>query len=157
MDLPAVTDIEPGDVFAGHRVEGIALIAPHFIVEDISVASIAEIKTTYETTNLKEKLSRWHKDADNTFSGWNDAWLAPAFRAWNIVDEVARIRIPILAIQGEDDEYGTLEQVYGIRRAAPQTELLVLPGCGHTPHRDLPDAVADAASRFISTHSHQSR
>ena len=91
-------------IYAGsrqdHRVEGIALIAPHFIVEDISVASIAEIKTTYETTNLKEKLSRWHKDADNAFYGWNDAWLDPKFRDWDISEYLAYIRVPVAIVQG---------------------------------------------------------
>ena len=102
-------------IYAGahqdHRVEGIALIAPHFIVEDISVASIAEIKTAYETTNLKEKLARWHKDVDNAFYGWNGAWLDPKFRDWDISEYLAYIRVPVAIVQGADDQYGTMRQV----------------------------------------------
>ena len=91
-------------IYAGshqdHRVEGLALIAPHFIVEDISVASIAEIRNAYETTNLKEKLSRWHKDVDNAFYGWNGAWLDPEFRDWDISEYLAYIRVPVAILQG---------------------------------------------------------
>src|ERR1700736_3264164 len=91
-------------IYAGshqdHRVEGIALIAPHFIVEDISVASIAAIRTAYETTNLKEKLARWHKDVDNAFYGWNNAWLDPAFPNWDISEFLAYIRVPTAILQG---------------------------------------------------------
>ena len=91
--------------------QGIALIAPHFIVEDISVASIAEIKTAYETTNLKEKLARWHKDVDNAFYGWNGAWLDPKFRDWDISEYLAYIRVPVAIVQGAGDQYGTMRQV----------------------------------------------
>ena len=92
-------------------MRGLALIAPHFIVEDISVASIAEIKTAYETTNLKEKLSRWHKDVDNAFYGWNGAWLNPKFRDWDISEYLAYIRVPVAIVQGAGDQYGTMRQV----------------------------------------------
>src|SRR5882757_884826 len=102
-------------IYAGshqdHRVEGLALIAPHFIVEDISVASIAEIRTAYETTNLKEKLARWHSDVDNAFHGWNGAWLDPEFRDWDISDYLAYIRVPVAILQGADDQYGTMRQI----------------------------------------------
>ena len=102
-------------IYAGahqdHRVRGIALIAPHFIVEDVSVTSIAEIKTAYETTDLKEKLARWHKDVDNAFHGWNGAWLDPKFRDWDISDYLAYIRVPVAILQGADDQYGTMRQV----------------------------------------------
>ena len=102
-------------IYAGshqdHRVEGLALIAPHFIVEDISVASIAQIRNAYETTNLKEKLSRWHKDVDNAFYGWNGAWLDPEFRDWDISEYLAYIRVPVAILQGVDDQYGTMRQV----------------------------------------------
>src|ERR1700754_4310740 len=90
-----------------HRVQGIALIAPHLIVEDVSVASIARIKTAYETSELKAKLARWHKDVDNAFYGWNGAWLDPAFRDWDISEYLAYVRVPIAILQGVDDQYGT--------------------------------------------------
>ena len=92
-------------------MQGLALIAPHFIVEDISVKSIAEIKTTYETTDLRAKLARWHKDVDNAFYGWNGAWLDPQFRKWNITEFLAYIRVPVLIVQGADDQYGTVKQI----------------------------------------------
>src|SRR6478735_3489827 len=102
-------------IYAGsvqdHRVRALALIAPHFIVEDISVASIAEIKTAYETTSLREKLARWHKDVDNAFYGWNGAWLDPKFRDWDISEYLAYIRVPVAILQGVDDQYGTMRQV----------------------------------------------
>src|SRR3954454_24828598 len=94
-----------------HRVRAVAMIAPHFIVEDVSVASITEIKTAYETTDLKEKLARWHKDVDNAFYGWNGAWLDPKFRNWDISEFLAYIRVPIAILQGADDVYGTLRQI----------------------------------------------
>ena len=102
-------------IYAGahqdHRLRGLVLMAPHFIVEDISVASIAAIKTTFETTDLKTKLARWHKDVDNAFYGWNGAWLDPKFREWDIAEYLAYIRVPVLVVQGRDDQYGTLRQV----------------------------------------------
>src|SRR3978361_247962 len=102
-------------IYAGgvqdHRIRGLALIAPHFIVEDISVSSIAEIKIAYETADLKSKLARWHKDVDNAFYGWNGVWLDPAFRSWNISEYLAYIRVPVTILQGVDDHYGTIRQV----------------------------------------------
>src|ERR1700739_1604248 len=102
-------------IYAGshqdHRVQGMARVAPHFIVEAISVASRAKKKTAYETTNLKEKLARWHKDVDNAFYGWNGAWLNPAFRDCDISEYLAYIRVPVLIVQGVDDQYGTMRQV----------------------------------------------
>src|SRR5712671_5365174 len=102
-------------IYAGshqdHRVQGVAMIAPHFIVEDISVTSIAEIRQAYETTELKAKLARWHKDVDNAFYGWNGAWLDPKFREWDISEVLAYIRVPMLIVQGKHDQYGTVKQI----------------------------------------------
>ena len=94
-----------------HRVRGVVMIAPHFVVEDVSVASIAEIKRTYQTTELREKLARWHRDVDNAFYGWNDAWLDPGFRRWDISEYLAYIRVPVAIVQGEQDQYGTTRQI----------------------------------------------
>jgi pimeloyl-ACP methyl ester carboxylesterase len=142
-------------IYAGshqdHRVQGIALIAPHFIVEDISVTSIAGIKTAYETTNLKEKLSRWHKDVDNAFYGWNGAWLDPKFRNWDISEYLAYIRVPIAVLQGVDDQYGTLRQVEIAREECYcPVDVTVIPGAGHQPHREAPGATLDAISEFAN-------
>src|SRR6478735_7654828 len=94
-----------------HRVEGVVMIAPHFIVEDVSVTSIAKIKTAYETTDLKAKLARWHRDVDNAFYGWNGAWLDPDFRNWDISEYLAYIRVPVAILQGVDDQYGSMRQI----------------------------------------------
>jgi pimeloyl-ACP methyl ester carboxylesterase len=130
-------------------VSGLVVAAPHIIVEDLSVKSIAEARTAYLQGGLRERLARYHDDIDSAFWGWNDIWLDPAFRAWDIRAELPAITAPLLAIQGEDDEYGTLEQVNGIARLAPQTRLLVLPDCGHSPHRDQPGRLIIEATRFM--------
>jgi pimeloyl-ACP methyl ester carboxylesterase len=130
-------------------VSGVVVAAPHTIVEDISVASIAAAREAYLAGGLRERLARYHDDIDSAFWGWNDAWLDPAFRAWDIREHLPDIRVPVLAIQGEDDEYGTLEQIYGIGRLAPQTRLLVLPQCGHSPHRDQSERLIHEATQFM--------
>ena len=132
-------------------VAGVVVVAPHIFVEDVSIASIEAARDAYATTDLRERLARYHDDPDSAFCGWNDVWLDPAFRDWNIEAELARIRCPVLAVQGEDDEYGTLEQIRGIARRVPKTRLLVLPNCGHSPHRDQPEA-ADRAKPAASSH-----
>jgi pimeloyl-ACP methyl ester carboxylesterase len=142
-------------IYAGghqdHRVEGVVMIAPHFIVEDISVTSIAKIKTAYETTELKAKLARWHRDVDNAFYGWNGAWLNPAFRSWDISEYLAYIRVPIAILQGVDDEYGTLRQVEIAREECYcPVDVTVIPGAGHAPHREAPGATLDAIQEFAN-------
>jgi pimeloyl-ACP methyl ester carboxylesterase len=133
------------------RVHAIALMAPHFVVEDISVKSIAEIKTTYETTNLREKLARWHKDVDNAFYGWNGAWLDPKFRSWDISDYLAYIRVPVAIIQGADDQYGTLRQVeIAQEECYCPVGVTILDNVGHSPHREGPAATLKAISDFCS-------
>jgi len=142
-------------IYAGshqdHRVQGLALIAPHFIVEDISVASIAQIRNAYETTSLKEKLSRWHKDVDNAFHGWNGAWLDPKFRDWDISEYLAYIRVPIMVLQGVDDEYGTLRQVeIAQQECYCPVDIEIISDAGHSPHREAPGATLDAIEQFAS-------
>jgi pimeloyl-ACP methyl ester carboxylesterase len=131
-------------------IAGAVVLAPHILVEDLSVTSIAKTRQAYETTDLRERLAKHHDDPDSAFWGWNRVWLHPPFRAWSIEDEIAAIGCPLLAVQGLDDEYGTLEQIRGIARRVPQTELLELARCGHSPHRDQPEAVITATQRFIS-------
>jgi pimeloyl-ACP methyl ester carboxylesterase len=153
-------------IYAGshqdHRVEGIALIAPHFIVEDISVKSIAEIKTAYETTSLKQKLARWHNDVDNAFYGWNRAWLDPAFRNWDISEYLAYIRVPTAILQGADDAYGTLRQIeIAEQECYCPVDVTVIPGAGHQPHREAPgptlDAITEFANAVLRVHGSQGR
>jgi len=142
-------------IYAGahqdHRVQGIALIAPHFVVEDISVTSIAAIKQAYETTNLKEKLARWHKDVDNAFYGWNGAWLDPKFRNWDISEYLAYVRVPIAILLGVDDEYRTMRQVVIAQEECYcPVDVTLIPGAGHQPHREAPGATLDAISEFAN-------
>lgn len=142
-------------IYAGahqdHRVQGVAMIAPHFIVEDMSVVSIAEIKTAYETSDLKGKLSRWHKDVDNAFYGWNSAWLDPTFRAWDISEYLAYIRVPVAILQGADDRYGTLRQLeIAQQECYCPVEMTIIPGAGHSPHREAPDPTLQAVTEFAN-------
>ncbi|MEO0317440.1 MAG: hypothetical protein RL404_1117 [Pseudomonadota bacterium] len=134
-------------------LRGAIILAPHIMVEELSVTSIAQAKIAYESQGLRERLARYHDDVDSAFYGWNDIWLSPAFRDWTIEAELDAIRCPLLAIQGEEDEYGTMQQVLGIRDRLPGTEILALPACGHSPHRDQPQAVIDAVQRFIAAHA----
>lgn len=130
-------------------IAGIIALAPHVKVEELTVASIAAAKVAYETSTLRERLAPYHADVDATFWGWNRIWLDAAFREWNIEALLPSIRVPVLAIQGLDDEYGTLDQLDSLRRAVPGAELLALPDCRHSPHRDQPQAVLAATRRFI--------
>jgi pimeloyl-ACP methyl ester carboxylesterase len=140
-------------IYAGgvqdHRVRGVAMIAPHFVVEDISVASIAEIKRAYEATDLRVKLKRWHNDVDNAFHGWNRAWLDPKFRNWDISEYLAYIRVPVAILQGADDQYGTLRQIEIAREECYcPVDVTVIAAAGHSPHREAPGATLDAISEF---------
>jgi pimeloyl-ACP methyl ester carboxylesterase len=142
-------------IYAGgvqdHRVRAIALMAPHFIVEDISVTSIAGIKTAYETTNLREKLARWHKDVDNAFYGWSGAWLDPKFHTWDISDYLDYIRVPIAIIQGADDQYGTIRQIeIAQEECYCPVEVTIIAETGHSPHREAPGATLNAISELAN-------
>ncbi len=133
---------------SGRPVRGLILMAPHVFVEDFAIRAIAVTKRNYETTNLREKLGRYHDDPDSAFWGWNDIWLHPDFRAWNIEEYLPRIQCPVLAIQGENDEYGTMEQIKRLERGIARVEVLKLQNCGHSPHRDQPDAVIERVVEF---------
>ena len=134
---------------AARPVTAVITLAAHVMVEDVSVASITAAKTTYETTDLRARLARHHADADSAFLGWNRIWLAPEFRGWNIEETLPRIACPVLAIQGADDEYGTMEQMHRIGAKVADVELLELEDCRHSPHRDQPEAVLAAVTRFV--------
>ena len=131
------------------QIKGVIALAPHLFVEDVSIDSIRQARETYLSTDLKSKLARYHDDPDSAFWGWNDIWLSDAFRRWNIEAEVSNVTVPILAIQGENDEYGSLEQIRRIKAHCPQTRLLALPDCGHSPHRDQPDALLQNCRDFV--------
>jgi pimeloyl-ACP methyl ester carboxylesterase len=140
-------------IFAGTfplRTRALILEAPHVFTEDIGLASIAKAGASYRTNRLQEKLSRYHDDADSTFWGWNRIWLDPEFRAWNIERYLSRIACPILILQGEQDEYGTVAQLEAIQRGTHDAEIVLLPKCGHAPHRDQEQQTLDSIVKFIS-------
>ena len=136
---------------SGRAVSAAIVMAPHVFVEDLSITSIEAAKHAYETTDLRSRLARYHDDPDSAFRGWNEIWLHPDFRAWNIEDALPRIRCPILAMQGVDDEYGTMEQIDRIARGATNTHvaLVRIPECGHSPHRDQPQRVIDEVRLWL--------
>lgn len=132
------------------NIAGAVVLAPHILVEDLSVASIEKARTAYLETDLRQRLANYHDDPDSAFWGWNNIWLHPSFLDWSIETEIKAIRCPLLAVQGLDDEYGTLEQIHGIARSVPQTKLLELSDCGHSPHRDQAERLIAIASAFIT-------
>jgi len=132
------------------RVSGLVVLAPHLFVEDVTVANIELARKAYLETDMPQRLGRYHDDVDSAFWGWNRIWLHPPFRDWNIESELDTIRCPVLAVQGIDDEYGTLAQIRGIAARVDGCELLEIPQCGHSPHRDQPDRVIVAATSFIT-------
>jgi pimeloyl-ACP methyl ester carboxylesterase len=141
-------------IYAGAQatLRGAILLAPHVFVEDISVQSIAAIRKTYESTSLRDRVAQHHADGDRTFYSWNDVWLAPEFRSWNIESDLQRIGAPLLLIAGSDDEYGTRAQLQAIQRSGPgRVERVELVGAGHSPQRDRPTETLASASAFIAS------
>ena len=138
-------------IHAAHRpVAACVVMAPHLMVEDVSVRSIEQARQAYEHGALRTRLARFHDDVDGAFWQWNDVWLSAAFRAFDIRAECRAITAPLLAIQGLDDEYGTLAQIHDLQHAVPHARLLEVPQCGHSPHRDQPALVNAAIAAFLS-------
>jgi len=140
-----------------HRIRGLSLIAPHFVVEDISVTSIQGIKQDYETGRLKEKLARWHKNVDNAFYGWNGAWLDPKFREWDISEYLSYVRVPVQIVQGAQDQYGTMKQVeVAENECYCPVDVAIIADAAHSPHREAQEttlqAVADFVNRVLKLH-----
>ena len=134
---------------ASDRVTALVLEAPHVFVEDVSIESIARTKHLYTTSNLSQLLGRYHRDPDHVFWGWNDIWLDPRFRDWSIEALLPAVRAPALLIQGLDDEYGTLDQLDRVGSVLQDVQRLELAHCGHSPHRDQPEAVLHATAAFL--------
>lgn len=130
---------------------GLILEAPHVFVEDISVSSIAQVREAYKQTDLPERLQRHHANVESLFWGWNNIWLHPDFRGWNIESFLHLIRCPVLVLQGAQDEYGTVRQIEAIRTRIPSTSAIVLDGCKHAPHRDQREATTAAVRQFLFT------
>jgi pimeloyl-ACP methyl ester carboxylesterase len=142
-------------IYAGahqdHRVGGLVLIAPHFFTEDPGIKSIEDARTAYETGDLRQRLARWHKDVDNAFKGWNGAWLDPGFRKWDITEFLAYIRVPMLIVQGEDDQYGTVKQIEAATgECYCPVEVALLPKVKHSPQREAPEPTLEAIADFVA-------
>jgi len=132
-----------------HPVSALILLAPHVFVEDLSVASIEEARVSFQTSDLRERMARHHRDPERTFRLWNDIWLAPEFRDWNIEDVLPGVSAPTLVIQGEHDQYGTLAQVEAIARGVRGPVTTALLDCRHAPHLEAPEATLNAAVSFL--------
>jgi pimeloyl-ACP methyl ester carboxylesterase len=147
-------------IYAGsvqdHRIRGLALVAPNFMVEDASLAAVNEAKAAFAQGDLRERLARWHADPDSVFRGWSDTWLDPAFRAWSITEELAYIRVPILIVRGTEDRHGTLRQIEAAQEECYCPVDLVEVDARHAPHREAPEAalqaVADFTNRILHGH-----
>jgi pimeloyl-ACP methyl ester carboxylesterase len=132
------------------RVAGVVTIAAHFFVEDVNIASIAAIRDSYEQGDLRQRLARYHRDVDVAFRGWNGAWLDPRFRAFDITEHAARIQVPVLALQGMDDPYGTPEQLRVLEQVAScPLETRLIAGARHAPHLEARDATLEAIAPFV--------
>jgi pimeloyl-ACP methyl ester carboxylesterase len=132
-----------------HDPRGLILEAPHVFVEEVSVRSIATARNAY-ANGLRARLARYHDDVDATFYGWNDIWLDPRFRSWNVEAAADGVRCPVLLIQGDADEYGTTAQLDAIAARVPASETLLVPGARHSPHRDAPDLVVERVAAFVA-------
>ena len=163
IDAPVLVGHSDGATIAllyasRHPVTACVVMAPHVFVEEITIQSIEQARSAYMQPGeqgLRSRLARHHKDVDNAFWQWNDIWLDPRFRNWNIEDVLPAIRAPALMIQGLDDEYGTLDQLRRIAAVLPETETVLLERCKHAPHRDQPEAVLNATAKFLKQHARQ--
>lgn len=147
-DGATISAIYGGSV-SDYRVRGLILMAPHFFTEETGLLEIAKAKELFETGDLCDRMAKYHKDPENSFRGWNDAWLAPGFKAWNVADAIDHLRIPVLAIQGEGDQYGTLAQISEIEeRIYAPLEVAILEDCRHAPHQDQPERTLATITEF---------
>ena len=147
-DGATIAAIYAGEV-GDDKLSSITLIAPHFFTEEMGITQIKAAKQTFETTDLPEKLGKYHQDAENAFYGWNQSWLHPDFRSWDVQYVIEKITTPILAIQGVDDQYGTLLQIETIKaRARASVSVEILQNCKHSPHLEHPSKVLDAIKAF---------
>ena len=139
-------------IYAGTRSRELSaaiLLAPHVFVEEVAIRSIAATKVAYGSGDLRARLERFHNDVDSAFRGWNDIWLRPEFRSWNIESYLTTVQCPVLVVQGEQDEYGTMEQVERITRALPLSQVLKLASCGHAPQVSQPEVLLGTVGEFV--------
>lgn len=132
-----------------HRVRGLVLMAPHFFTEEIGLAEIRRAAELFGSSDMAAKMGKYHRDPVATFRGWNGAWLNPDFARWDVSEVIDYLRVPVLAIQGVQDQYGTLAQVRAVAdRSYAPVELLELADCRHSPQFDQPEAVLSAVAAF---------
>ena len=149
-DGASIATIYAGSV-QDHRVRGLVLMAPHFFTEEVGLAEIRRAREEFRSGTLREKLKRWHADVDCAFLTWNEPWLSPEFKRWDITEALGYIRVPILIVQGADDQYGTLRQVDAAQQECfCPVEAAILPGARHSPHRDVPELTLRTVAGFIN-------
>jgi pimeloyl-ACP methyl ester carboxylesterase len=149
-DGASIATIYAGSV-QDHRVRGVVLIAPHFFSEEIGLAEIARARKSFDSGALRERLSRWHADVDNAFDSWSGPWLSAEFRTWDITEALGYIRVPILIVQGEKDQYGTIKQIEAAQRECYcPVETAILPGVRHLPYREAPELTLTTIATFIN-------
>ena len=150
-DGASIATIYGGSV-QDHRVRGIVLIAPHFFAEEIGLAEIARARKSFDSGALRERLSRWHAEVDAAFNSWSGPWLSPEFRTWDITESLGYIRVPILIVQGEKDQYGTMKQIEAAQRECfCPVETAILPGVRHLPYREAPELTLTTVATFINS------
>ena len=142
-------------IYAGgvqdHRVRGLVLMAPHFFTEPMGLTEVRRAGEAFKAGILRDKLKRWHADVDGAFRSWIEPWLNPDFQNWDITEALGYIRVPILIVQGAEDQYGTLKQLDAAKAECfCPVEVAILPGARHSPHRDAPVATLDAVAGFIN-------
>jgi len=149
-DGASIASIYAGSV-QDHRIRGLILMAPHFFTEPSGLAAIAEARVAYESADLKTRLAKYHDDPENAFRGWNDAWLHPEFKAWNIREPLAYLRMPVLVIQGKDDRYGTEAQVQAVvDDVYSPVDVEMLDDCRHSPHIERPEQTLALVTDYIA-------
>lgn len=149
-DGATIATIYAGSV-ADHRVRGLIVMAPHYFTEDIGLQAIAGAREAFVSGDLRDRLAKYHADPDATFLGWNDAWLNPGFKTWNVSEVIDYIRVPVLALQGRQDQYGTLAQIEELdRRCYAPVDPVVVEDCRHTPFQDQPDLVLGVIADFCA-------
>lgn len=149
-DGATIAAIYAGTV-ADFRVRGLILIAPHFFTESVALTAIKKCRATYENGDLRQRMAKYHRDPDNAFYGWCDSWLHPDFTEWDITEVIDYIRVPVLAVQGREDQYGTLAQLDELQsRCYAPVDLLTIDNCGHTPHLEHTSQVIDGVAEFCN-------
>lgn len=149
-DGASIATIYAGSV-QDHRVRGLVLIAPHFFTEDMGIAEIERARAAFASGTLREKLARWHADVDCAFRSWSEPWLDPQFRKWDVTEALGYIRVPILIVQGENDQYGTLRQVETAQAECfCPVDSVILPNVRHDPCREAPEQTLAAIAGFIN-------